>query len=63
MTENPDYQPAETFQIDDVETLRLIVDETRVDNIELLGQPPSVAEIAERMGVPRTRLYHHFKLL
>jgi DNA-binding transcriptional ArsR family regulator len=63
MTENSGFQPAETFPIDDVETLRLIVDETRVEIIELLGKPHSVAEIAERMGVPRTRLYHHFKLL
>ena len=63
MGDESTYQPAESFAIDDVETLQIITDETRIEIIELLRHPLSVAQIAEKMGVPRTRLYHHIKLL
>lgn len=63
MTSQPDFEPAETFPIDDLETLKLIVTEPRIEIIELLRKPSSVAELADRMGVPRTRLYHHINTL
>ncbi len=63
MSDEITYQPAETFDIDDVETLQIITDETRIEIIELLRKPLTVTQIAEKMGVPRTRLYHHIKLL
>ena len=56
-------EPAEEFLIDDMETLQVLVDDTRLEIIELLSEPHSVTELAEAMGVPRTRLYHHVKLL
>jgi DNA-binding transcriptional ArsR family regulator len=60
---HPDFQPAEVFPIDDLETLKLIMTEPRIALIELLRKPSSVAELAERLEVPRTRLYHHINAL
>lgn len=56
-------EPADVFAIDDLETLKLLMTEPRVEIIELLRQPASVAELADRMDVPRTRLYHHINAL
>jgi DNA-binding transcriptional ArsR family regulator len=56
-------EPADVFAIDDLETLKLLMTEPRVEIIELLRQPASVAELASRMDVPRTRLYHHINAL
>lgn len=53
----------EVFWIEDDETFELLTDETRIEIIEHLGEPRSVTELAEAMGVPRTRLYHHVRLL
>ena len=63
MPDHPDFKPAEVFPIDDLETLKLIVTEPRIEIIELLRKPSSVGELADRMGVPRTRLYHHINTL
>ena len=63
MSDDTTFEPAETYEIDDLETLQIITEETRIEIIELLRNPLSVAELAERMDVPRTRLYHHIKLL
>jgi DNA-binding transcriptional ArsR family regulator len=57
------FEPTDTFWIDDEETLELLADATRLEIIELVMVPRSVSEIADEMGVPRTRLYHHVKLL
>lgn len=56
-------QPAEVFEIDDAETLDMLVDPIRMEMIERLFDPLSVTELAEAMNVPRTRLYHHVRLL
>ncbi len=53
----------DTFWIEDLESLRALADPTRLQIIELLVKPLSVKEIAEEMAVPRTRLYHHIKML
>lgn len=55
--------PADVFWIDDQETLELLGDPVRLEILEQLSEPRSVTEIAEAMGVPRTRLYHHVRLL
>jgi DNA-binding transcriptional ArsR family regulator len=54
-----------TFRvIDDPETLRLIADPLRLRLLELIRQQPrTVSELAELVGVQRTRLYYHIKLL
>lgn len=51
------------FWLETTEHFDLLSDNTRLEIIESLFLPTSVAEVADRMGVPRTRLYHHFKLL
>ncbi len=53
------FEPKEVFWIDDVQTFELLADPTKVEILELTAVPHSVSEIAEAMGVPRTRLYHH----
>lgn len=63
MATNPDFHPAEVFPIDDLETLQLIMTEPRIEIIELLRKPSSVAKLAESLEVPRTRLYHHINAL
>jgi DNA-binding transcriptional ArsR family regulator len=55
--------PVERMEINDLETLKIITDPTRLSIIEALSVPRSVTEIAESLEVPRTRLYHHIKLL
>lgn len=50
--------------LDDPEVLRLIADPLRLRLLELLRQAPrTVTELAEAMGVARTRLYYHIRLL
>ena len=56
-------EPAEVFEIDDAETLDMLADPVRIEMIERLFDPASVTELAEAMNVPRTRLYHHVRLL
>jgi DNA-binding transcriptional ArsR family regulator len=55
--------PAEVFWLETDEHLELLGDPTRLEVIECLFIPATVAELAEQMGVPRTRLYHHINLL
>jgi DNA-binding transcriptional ArsR family regulator len=54
---------AEVFEIDDADTFEMLTDPMRVELIERLFEPSSVSELAEAMDVPRTRLYHHIRLL
>jgi DNA-binding transcriptional ArsR family regulator len=50
--------------IDDPEVLRLIADPLRLRLLELLRQQPrTVKELAALLGIPRTRLYYHVRLL
>jgi DNA-binding transcriptional ArsR family regulator len=50
--------------IADPETLRLIADPLRLRLLELLReQPRTVTELASLVGVRRTKLYYHIKLL
>jgi DNA-binding transcriptional ArsR family regulator len=56
-------KPAEVFWLETNEHFDLLSDSTRLEIIELLIRPRSVAELAERMKVPRTRLYHHVNQL
>lgn len=53
----------EVFFIEDAETMEMLADPVRLEIIELLAEPQSVTELAEAMGAPRTRLYHHVNLL
>jgi DNA-binding transcriptional ArsR family regulator len=51
------------LEINDLETLKAITDPTRLAILESIAEARSVSEIAEVLGVPRTRLYHHIKVL
>lgn len=55
--------PDETFWLDTPEQFEALGEPTRLEMLELLMRPHTVAEVAERMRVPRTRLYHHVNLL
>lgn len=55
--------PQDVFWLESYEHFELLGDATRLEIIELLMAPATVAELAERMNVPRTRLYHHVNLL
>jgi DNA-binding transcriptional ArsR family regulator len=54
---------ADVFEIDDAETFEILADPTRVELLERLIEPASVSQLAAAMQVPRTRLYHHMRLL
>lgn len=56
-------EPDDVFEIDDLETLQLLADETRVSILELALVPRTVTELADELAVPRTRLYHHVHTL
>jgi DNA-binding transcriptional ArsR family regulator len=51
------------FLIEDMETLRVFADPTRIAILQMLREPRSVREVAGALDVPRTRLYHHVNLM
>jgi DNA-binding transcriptional ArsR family regulator len=53
----------EMFDIIDVEMAQQITHPTRGRILRRLKQPHSAAELADRLDVPVTRLYHHIKVL
>ena len=55
--------PDDVFWLATAEHFDLLSDRTRLEIIENLFTPAAVADIAHRLGTPRTRLYHHIKLL
>ncbi len=55
---------SEPLVLTDPEQLRALGSPLRLAVVELLTQEPAtVRALAERLNVPRTRLYHHLKLL
>lgn len=56
-------RPDDVFWLESAEHFDVLSDSARLEMIELLIKPRSVRELAEAMGVPRTRLYHHVNLL
>jgi DNA-binding transcriptional ArsR family regulator len=63
MNSSGSARPAEVFWLETAEHFDILSDSTRLEMIELLARPHSVAELASQMRVPRTRLYHHINLL
>ncbi len=61
MTEK--FQPADEFRINDVETLKVIADATRMQILQTLGEPKTVKEIAAILDMPATKLYYHVNLM
>ena len=56
-------RPADVFWLETAEHFDILSDSTRLEIVELLVKPHSVAELADQMQAPRTRLYHHINLL
>ena len=55
--------PAEQLDLDDLDLLTELTHPTRSRIIRSLKQPRTVAEVAEQLGMPVTRLYHHVNRL
>ena len=55
--------PAEDVYLDDPVQLKILYDPLRLDIFNLLEEPLSIKEIAQRPGVRIKRRYHHVGLL
>lgn len=58
-----EFQPAEEFVIDNLDTLKVLADTTRLSILEYLAKPGTVKQIAQKLDRPPTKLYYHFNLL
>lgn len=58
-----EFQPAEEFIIDNLETLKVLADPLRLSILEYLAKPGTVKQIAQKLDRPPTKLYYHFNLL
>ena len=50
-------------EIDDIATLKLLANPVAMAVVEFLGRPLSATELARKLEIPRTRLYHHLNRL
>ncbi len=64
---NPDqqpYKPEAEFNINDLETLKVLADPLRLNIVELCTQAPrTVKQVASVLNLPPTKLYYHIKQL
>lgn len=59
-----EFTPIKSYTIPDLETLRTLSDPLRMQIYEnVLDEPSSVRQIAERLGLASSRLYYHINLL
>jgi DNA-binding transcriptional ArsR family regulator len=54
---------AEEFIVDDLEVLKAIAHNTRLDILQSLKHPKTVKEIAQRLDIVATKLYYHVNLM
>lgn len=52
-----------SFRIKDLETLRALSDPLRMQIVELLSDPLTVKQVAEKLGLAPGKLYYHFNTL
>jgi len=58
------YKPEVEFNINDLETLKVLADPLRLQIVELCTQAPrTVKQIASVLNLPPTKLYYHIKQL
>jgi DNA-binding transcriptional ArsR family regulator len=58
------FEPAETFTLRSLETVKAVSDPLRVRILELMyKEPRTVKQVAAELGVPATKLYYHVNLL
>ncbi len=53
----------EEFVVDDLEVLKAIAHNTRLDILQSLKHPKTVKEIAQRLDIAATKLYYHVNLM
>ncbi len=59
-----EFQPEESFLIDDIETLRVVADPTRIQIMEVLTtQAHTVKQVADKLGSASSKLYYHMNTL
>jgi len=59
-----DFQPAPTFTIGDLETLKVIADPLRGQIVEILvSEPKTINQIAAKLRLAPSKLYYHVNLL
>ncbi len=59
-----DFKPALVMTIKDLDTLKVVSDPFRVQILEILvSEPQSVNQVAEKMGLPPSKLYYHVNML
>ncbi|MEM7335147.1 MAG: winged helix-turn-helix domain-containing protein [Chloroflexota bacterium] len=59
-----DFKPEETFLIEDIETLRVVADPTRIQIMEVLTiQAYTVKQVADKLGLAASKLYYHMNTL
>lgn len=62
MDEIPERAPV--FLVDDLETLKVMTDPTRIEILHILApEPQTINQVAEKLGLTNSRLYYHFKQL
>lgn len=58
------FEPKETFFITNVETLKVLADDRRLQLLELLGHKSyTVKELAQELDIPTNKLYYHIRLM
>ncbi len=59
-----EFQPAPTFTIGDLETLKVIADPLRGQIVEVLvPEPNTINQIAAKLGLAPSKLYYHVNML
>jgi DNA-binding transcriptional ArsR family regulator len=62
MDEIPKRAPV--FLVDNLETLKVMTDPTRIEILHILAsEPQTINQVAEKLGLTNSRLYYHFKQL
>lgn len=57
------FVPAESYLVNDLETLKVLADPLRLRIRELMNKPTTVKQVAAKLGLPATKLYYHINLL
>ena len=57
------FTPQDELTIADLETLKVMSDPLRINLLEAMGQPTTVKQVAEQLGVAQKKLYYHVNLL
>src|SRR5689334_5448431 len=59
-----DFEPEQVMTIDDLETLKVAADPTRLRILEVLAEKPlTVKQVARKLDTTPTKLYYHVNLL